>query len=87
METAIGNGCVMIGSCERDGRVGLLLEQTCEPHDINSPAAETRAQPGKPFIPGENDGVIWIDGLAGARVLQDRINMIILHLEGYGVGL
>lgn len=87
METAVGNGCLAITSVKRDGRIGLLLEQTCEPHEINGPVPDAKGQSGCEFIPGEKDVVIWIDNIAGARVLQDRLNMICLHLEGYAVGL
>lgn len=87
METAIGNGCIAVSSVHRDGRIGLLLEQTCEPHEINTRVPDAMAQRGGKFYPGNNDVIIWIDNIAGARVLQDRLNMICLHLEGYEVNL
>jgi hypothetical protein len=87
METAVGNGCLAITTVERDGRIGILLEQTCEPHDINGPVPDAKGQPGCTFIPGEKDVIIWIDGLEGARVLQDMLNMLCLKLGGYDVGI
>jgi len=86
MEATVGNGCLAIIPVKRDGRIGLLLEQTCEPHDINSFVRDARCMKNE-YVPGENDVVIWIDNIAGARVLQDNINWIALHLENYEVNL
>ena len=86
METALGSGCVAIARVTRGGRVGILLEQTCEPHDIGStdiPSA--RCKDGGEFLPTERDLIIWLDNLDGARVLQDRVNMLCLELNGYDV--
>lgn len=86
METALGHGCVAVTRVSRAGRVGILLEQTCEPHDINSTdMPDARCKDGGEFLPTEKDVVIWLDNLEGARVLQDQVNMLCLELNGYNV--
>lgn len=86
METALGNGCVAVARVTRGDRVGILLEQTCEPHDINSiDMPDARCKDGGNFVPTEKDVIIWLDNLEGARVLQDQLNLVSLELNGYDV--
>lgn len=80
MEIAVGNGCVLVGHVERDGRNGLLLEQTCEPHDHDMIPPDEN---GKKYVPENKDVVIWFDSIEGARALQDQVNKLVLFLTGH----
>jgi len=88
MEIVLGNGCVSLTTVERNGRKGVLLEQTCEPHDINSipSAASGATQANSVYQPKESDVIIWVDNLESARVLQDIVSRLCLELNGYCIG-
>jgi hypothetical protein len=82
-EIALGHGCVFVCTVLREGRKGILLRQTCEPHKIGEPDPTWKA--GKPYEPTDKDIIIWIDNEDGLRVLQDRVNIFALEYSGYRV--
>jgi len=82
METALGSGCVFVcGVTGKDGRQGILLRQTCEPHDIDEKDTEWVA--GDKYLPNEKDVTIWLDNLAGLQILRRQLNITELEMNGY----
>ena len=81
------DGTCMIGNGERENgteRIGLILVQTDKERPVNSKDPEWRV--GKRINPDDpKTFILWIDSLESARVLQDRINLICLELNGYTV--
>ena len=79
------NGKVMIGTVEKevDGTkiIGLMIAVTETERIINTTDPEWRE--GKIITPDKNTLILWIPTLENARVLQDRINLITLELNGY----
>lgn len=84
MEITIdGSGTVFMCSVTRGDEVGILLRPVAESHEIDS--TDPTWQDGQPYMPKENDVVIWCSSLASARVLQDRVNILALSLNRYAV--
>jgi hypothetical protein len=73
----------MCSVTDENGREGVLLRQSDEQHEIDS--IDPEWEDGKPYTPAERDVVIWLENLQGARVLQDRINIACLKLNGFKV--
>ena len=83
MELTLGNGTIMVASVERDGRKGLLLRPVEEAHKLDTTDPEWLKEPK--YTPTEEDVIIWIDNLGGARVLQDRVNILTLEHNRYKI--
>jgi len=83
MELTLGNGTIMVASVERDGRKGLLLRPVDKVYEIDTADPEWLKDPE--YIPTDNDVIVWIDNLAGARVLQDRVNILTLEHNSYKI--
>lgn len=81
MEIEIGHGIYKVCGCERDGRVGLAILPAQEVHRVN----DILDHDASPFLPTEDDVVIWFDNIEGARVLQDQVNVAVLRMNGYEV--
>ena len=81
MEISLGHGNYMIVGIDRDGRDGLAIKKMDVPHEVNSCSDEEPS----PFVPAEDDVVIFFDNIEGARVLQDQVNVACLRLNGFDV--
>lgn len=82
MEIALGSGCVCIGGVTgQNGRQGILLRQTCEPHGIN--VKDTELVAGDQYTASGKDVVIWIDNLEGLQILRRQIGIKELKMNGY----
>lgn len=79
MEIALGYGCVKIQGVKRGDRIGLGLQQTCEPHEVGSPTGDAE---GTTFVPDENkDVIIWIDNMQGGLVLLETLSSVLEQLK------
>ena len=86
MEMTFGNGTILVASIVRkeDGKIsryGILLKQMDKTYPINSLVPEITLSENYKIT--EQDIVLWFNDLEGARVLQDRINLTCLELNGY----
>lgn len=79
MEIILGNGCYLIQTVNRDGKIGILFQQTCEPHDVGNKGPDLPAK----YEPKKDDLIIWVENIESARVMQDQINILVLMSAGY----
>lgn len=82
MEIELGKGKCWVGSIKQGERTGILIRPNETAHRanrINSKNPEMRGA----HIVEETDVVIWISSLASARVLQDRVSIACLYLNGF----
>lgn len=76
MEISLGSGEVSIQLFTDNGRLGLKLQKMDVPFMVGEeigPCAESHEIPGEHVI-------IWLGNEPSARVLQDSVNMAVLHL-------
>ena len=83
MEITLGSGKFFVCSVVRDGESGILFRKTDQPHEIDT--IDPDWVDGKPYKPTEDDVIVWLGNLAGARVLQYRVNIECLKLNGFDV--
>ena len=83
MEIAIGKGEIWISNIQQGERKGLLLRPTGVEHEIDSKDPEFDKLQDMGVT--DKDVVIWLDSLAGARVLQDAVNGACLRLNRYEI--
>jgi hypothetical protein len=75
MELTIGKGCVAVAGTEKDGVIGIVFEQMDEIADIGSVPVRSRKKPREPFIPTEQDFILWIENLESALVVKHIVDL------------
>ena len=76
MEIILGHGTVEISGCDSNGREGIRFLRNHLPHTVDEIFEE----------PSNNeDVIIWLDNIEGARVLQDQVNAACLRMNRYTV--
>lgn len=81
MEITLGTGKVFVGQVVRkkDGITGLLLRPVDTKHPVGEKDLDWKNS--TEYTIKDEDVVVWISCLESARVLQDRINIIVLTLN------
>lgn len=83
-ELVFGDGKMLVaGVSDNEGRRGIVLRHVDRARGIDEP--EPGWVDGETFDTEDGDVVIWFKSLAGARILQDRVNILCLQLNEFDV--
>lgn len=75
-ELVFKDGRIHVEMVAYDGRIGVLLHSTSEPHEIGEFVSSNLA-----IEPRVGDLILWFDNLASLRIVQDELSRAALKIQ------
>ena len=81
-EVKLGTGSVLMWNIGKDGQQGILFQSMDKPAKIGSTPPEYSDVNNLKITPRDDDVFILCSKLESAQVLQEIVNIMVLHLSG-----